>query len=325
MTQAMEDTEWREVTRRKRRSVFDRLGNHSIMKDSWKSQGKKTIAVFPRPSNADRVQNISHSIYVTNFPDSSTPRDLWSACSVYGSVVDVFITLKKSKAGKRFAFVRFVKVHNLDRLVENLCTVWIGSHHLFANRVRYERPLRNYSSLNSPRNDSIRPLISPSPVQHGHKAGSYVNAVNKSSSVTQGPMLSLVPALVLDDECLIDRDLSKCLTGKVKNASSIPNLYTIFRDEGFPDIKLTYLGGLWVMIECGNQIIKDNMRKHKGVFSWFQDLLDARNDFVSEERIVWVDLEGVPLNAWSRATFSRIGKLWGEALFLESDSDHSFG
>nr|GEV43960.1 RNA-directed DNA polymerase, eukaryota, nucleotide-binding alpha-beta plait domain protein [Tanacetum cinerariifolium] len=41
-----------------------------------------------RFSNADRVQNICHSIYVTNFPDSATSRDLWNACSVYGTVVD---------------------------------------------------------------------------------------------------------------------------------------------------------------------------------------------------------------------------------------------
>nr|GEV00971.1 RNA-directed DNA polymerase, eukaryota [Tanacetum cinerariifolium] len=88
------------------------------------------ILRYSRFSNADRVQNISHSIYVTNFPDSATSRDLWNACSVYGTLVDVFIPLKKSNEGKRFAFVRFVKVHNLVRLVENLCTIWIGRHHL---------------------------------------------------------------------------------------------------------------------------------------------------------------------------------------------------
>nr|GFA82099.1 RNA-directed DNA polymerase, eukaryota, nucleotide-binding alpha-beta plait domain protein [Tanacetum cinerariifolium] len=43
------------------------------------------------------TKNISHSIYVTNFPDSATSRDLLNACSVYGTVVDVFIPLKKSK------------------------------------------------------------------------------------------------------------------------------------------------------------------------------------------------------------------------------------
>ena len=91
-------------------------------------------------SNEDLTQKISHSIYVTNFPDSVTSRDLWSSCSAYGTVVDVFIPFKKSKAGKRFAFVRFIKVFNLNRLVENLCTIWIGRYHLYANKVRFERP-----------------------------------------------------------------------------------------------------------------------------------------------------------------------------------------
>nr|GFB92350.1 RNA-directed DNA polymerase, eukaryota, nucleotide-binding alpha-beta plait domain protein [Tanacetum cinerariifolium] len=38
-----------------------------------------------------------------------------------------------SKAGKRFAFVRFIKVDNVDRLVGNLCMLWIGRMHLHAN------------------------------------------------------------------------------------------------------------------------------------------------------------------------------------------------
>nr|GFA71859.1 RNA-directed DNA polymerase, eukaryota, nucleotide-binding alpha-beta plait domain protein [Tanacetum cinerariifolium] len=46
---------------------------------------------------------------------SVTPRDLWRVCGTYGTVVDVFIPVKRSKVGKRFAFVRFIKVVNLDR------------------------------------------------------------------------------------------------------------------------------------------------------------------------------------------------------------------
>nr|GFA39479.1 Phox-associated domain, sorting nexin [Tanacetum cinerariifolium] len=46
---------------------------------------------------------------------------------------------QKSKAGKRFAFVRFIKVDNVDRLVGNLCTLWIGRMHLHANVVHFER------------------------------------------------------------------------------------------------------------------------------------------------------------------------------------------
>ncbi|GJW68512.1 RNA-directed DNA polymerase, eukaryota, nucleotide-binding alpha-beta plait domain protein [Tanacetum coccineum] len=43
-----------------------------------------------------------------------TARDLWKVCNDYGVVVDAFIPYKKSKAGKRFAFVRFMKVDNIS-------------------------------------------------------------------------------------------------------------------------------------------------------------------------------------------------------------------
>nr|GEW03533.1 hypothetical protein [Tanacetum cinerariifolium] len=57
----------------------------------------------------DQTQKISKSIFVTNFPDHILARDLWGTCKAYGTVVDVYIPYKKSKAGKRFAFVRFIK------------------------------------------------------------------------------------------------------------------------------------------------------------------------------------------------------------------------
>ncbi|GKF90279.1 RNA-directed DNA polymerase, eukaryota, nucleotide-binding alpha-beta plait domain protein, partial [Tanacetum coccineum] len=74
-------------------------------------------------SNADHTRLISKSIFVTNFPDSTTSKDLWKLCQSYGMVVDVYIPNRKSKAGKMFAFIRFIKVDNNDRLVGNLCTL----------------------------------------------------------------------------------------------------------------------------------------------------------------------------------------------------------
>ncbi|GKA73884.1 RNA-directed DNA polymerase, eukaryota [Tanacetum coccineum] len=112
-----------------------------------------------------------------------------------------------------------------------------------------------------------------------------------------GSSISPSPALVLDDTCLVERDLSKHAMGKVKDFTSIPNLYTILKDEGFDRCQID--------------------------ISW--GYMDAGIDFVSEERIVWVDIEGIPLSAWSRETFDRIGKKWGETLDLEDNADTSFG
>nr|GEY64113.1 RNA-directed DNA polymerase, eukaryota [Tanacetum cinerariifolium] len=81
-------------------------------------------------------------------------------------------------------------------------------------------------------------------------AGSYVNVVNGSSTViVPGPYISSASALVLDDLCVVERDLLKYAMGKVKDVNSIPNLRTLLMDEGFSDVKLKYLGGMWVMFE----------------------------------------------------------------------------
>nr|GEV87091.1 copia protein [Tanacetum cinerariifolium] len=222
-------------------------------------------------------------------------------------------------------FVRFIKVFNLDRLVENLCTIWIGSFHLFANKVRFKRPHKPNKTPNANLRAPSR-IPKPSIPQHlNSQVGSYANIVNGVSLVMQGSAISTLPALVFDDTCLVDHDLSNQAIGKVKYFSSIPKLYTILNDDGFSDVKLSSLGGLWVLFEFNKMATKVNMMNQTGVNSWFQVIQEACNDFVSNERIFWVDIEGVPLNAWSCGTFTRIGKKWGETLDLEDNTNTSFG
>ncbi|GKC81571.1 protein FAR1-related sequence 11, partial [Tanacetum coccineum] len=48
-------------------------------------------------SKEDLTGKISKTVFVTNFPDHITARDLWNVCTAYGKVVDVYIPLKRSK------------------------------------------------------------------------------------------------------------------------------------------------------------------------------------------------------------------------------------
>nr|GEW22293.1 RNA-directed DNA polymerase, eukaryota, nucleotide-binding alpha-beta plait domain protein [Tanacetum cinerariifolium] len=154
-------------------------------------------------SKEDLTLKISKLVFVMNFPDHVTARDLWNVCSTYGQVVDVFIPLKKSKAGKFFSFVRFLKVDNLDRLIDNMCTIWIGRFHLHANQVRFQRATRSSSFKSTNAN-----------------VGSAKNSfafVLKSSN--QSPILATetYPAIILDDSCIMDKDMSYSLMGNVKD------------------------------------------------------------------------------------------------------------
>nr|GEV33676.1 RNA-directed DNA polymerase, eukaryota [Tanacetum cinerariifolium] len=254
---------------------------------------------------------ISMSVFVTNFPDSFGSRDLWSLCEEYGKVVDVFIPNLKSKAGKRFAFVRFIGVDDMDRLIGNLCTLWVGRLHLLANAVRYERPPKSSPSVKLPFVKSYAPFTS-SP------SGSFADAVKDNKNVPpHSSPVSCSPALVLDDTCVNVWDVTK-------NVNSIPNLRTILTNEGFMDVKLSYLGGLWVMIELNSEETKMKLLQHTGVNSWFEELKPASQEFVCNERIVWVDIEGIPLHLWSSSTFSRIGMKWGTVMDIEESSGSSF-
>nr|GFA30892.1 UvrD-like helicase, ATP-binding domain, P-loop containing nucleoside triphosphate hydrolase [Tanacetum cinerariifolium] len=228
--------------------------------------------------------------FVTNFPDSFGSRDLWSLCEKYGKVVDVFIPNRKSKAGKRFAFVRSIRVDDMDRLIGNLCTLWVGRLHLQANAMRYERPPKSSPSVKLPPVKSYAPFTS-SP------SSSFADAV---------------------------KDIKNVPPHSTKDVNSIPNLHTILTNEGFMDVKLSYLGGLWVMIELNSEETKMKLLQYNGVNLWFEELKPASHEFVCNERIVWVDIEGIPLHLWSSSTFSRIGMKWGTVMDIEESLSSSF-
>ncbi|GKB63476.1 hypothetical protein Tco_0919662 [Tanacetum coccineum] len=103
--------------------------------------------------------------------------------------------------------------------------------------------------------------------------GSYVFAVKKGplNSVKEKEMQ---PALVLDDSCYLNRDFSLSLMGKVKEFSSLSNLKLVLATEGFNNVNIKYIGG-----------------------SWFSSL-QVSDSFHVDERVAWIDIEGVPIIAW---------------------------
>ncbi|GJW72853.1 RNA-directed DNA polymerase, eukaryota [Tanacetum coccineum] len=133
-----------------------------------------------------------------------------------------------------------------------------------------------------------------------------------------------MPDIVLEESCLVSRDFDNFVMGEIKDFSAINNLRVLLANEGFLNVKLAYIGGLWVMIELDSTSTKEKFMQHVGVASWFARLCNAQEDFVSRERIVWVDIEGVPLRAWSQSTFKKIGAKWGEVMKLEENKEDMF-
>ncbi|GJT71053.1 hypothetical protein Tco_1030339 [Tanacetum coccineum] len=94
----------------------------------------------------------------------------------------------------------------------------------------------------------------------------------------------------------------------------MPNLYVILEKEGFQNLSLTYLGGLWVLIEMVSISAKEKLLNHIWLLLSF--MKPTCNSFVSDERVVWISLEGLPLKVHAKEMEAR-------DLFICNDSYES--
>nr|GEV70552.1 RNA-directed DNA polymerase, eukaryota [Tanacetum cinerariifolium] len=179
---------------------FDKIGNASTLK--FKASGSildvvdKLIKRFSNNSKVDQTQKISKSVFVTNFLDHFTARDLWNVCLAYGNVIDVYIPFKKSKLGKKFAFVRFIRVDNFEHLIANLCTIWIGRIHLHANAVRFQKETK--FNVSQPTTANLKSFTSKGTVNN-----SFADILKSNNSSPNSPIVSS-PAIVLMTRVLLN-------------------------------------------------------------------------------------------------------------------------
>ncbi|GJW47879.1 RNA-directed DNA polymerase, eukaryota [Tanacetum coccineum] len=194
-------------------------------------------------------------------------------------VVDAFIPAKKSKDGKRFGFMRFINVFNVDR-------------------------------LDLSKSFGIR------------KEGNSFDSVIKGATRLEEKVEELPPVIVLKDDCLSTKDVSKSLMGRVKVFASLVNLRMALSNEGFADIKIKYMGEFWVLLEFQNMELIQKFRENVSVGSWFSCIKDPSMEFQPDKRIAWVEVEGIPLKLWPRNTFNHIAAKWGDLLDVD-DQEYS--
>ncbi|GJU57979.1 hypothetical protein Tco_1235745 [Tanacetum coccineum] len=206
-------------------------------------------------------------------------------CTYTGANADLGINIScwlgkstlKSKAGKKFSFVRFINVFNLERLIGNLCTIWIGRLHLHANPVRFHRDPKIPSASQSLGMD--RPAFN-----------SFASVL-KSAPPNTKAALDPSHAIVLDESCFMDKDLSGTLMGKIKDITcSNLIMYDNLKRKALRWLTSSTCS-FWVLIDTGSSKSKENMIKHMGVLSWFSELVPADDSFVSDERLVWISVE----------------------------------
>ncbi|GJW50462.1 RNA-directed DNA polymerase, eukaryota [Tanacetum coccineum] len=276
-------------------------------------------------SKEDDVGNLSQSIFVTNFPASCGKKELWEVGAKHGAVVDVFVANRMSKAGKRFAFIRFIRVKDVDRLVSLLRGEWIGSFHLFASKPRFARDITN-KGIGKGHEKGIN-FNQGGRVHGGGQNRSYVNVVKGKANETKDPIeKKVVKVIMLDSSKPLLEYVggAKAVFAKVKHLHSIPNLKALCMAERFLELSLKYVGGLWVLIEFQTASARNSFLNHKGMHNWLSKVIPWSRSFVPRERLIWLDIEGIPLVAWSLDSLKRVAGNWGEVVYLDEEQEDNY-
>ncbi|GJX44795.1 RNA-directed DNA polymerase, eukaryota, reverse transcriptase zinc-binding domain protein [Tanacetum coccineum] len=234
--------------------------------------------------------------------------DLWKLCDSHGTVADVYIARKLSKIGRRFGFVRFLKVKNNDLLLEDLNKVWIGSHHLYASLARFQRNYAVQKQHTFVKQPSMGSDMKNKPrVPRAQLGRSYISVINGKHNDTQtsqiksgkSPVVTLMKKIKLDNSNLIN----------IQNISS------------------NILAKCVMLVDCGfglNSLQVNPLLASRCIRKWSGTSLTLSNTFTVDERMVWIEIVGLPLQAWTSNAFKKVASIWGEPIFVDEDVNENY-
>ncbi|GJR39331.1 RNA-directed DNA polymerase, eukaryota [Tanacetum coccineum] len=199
--------------------------------------------------------------------------------------------------------------------------IWIGTYHLFAAMARFERKP----------NDAPKPIPKPThlhnqpkPVSHLSHANpnrSYATALNGKNSLNQVSKETVIlKSVTLDVSDLIEIcEMRNVTLVKARDVHLILNINNVLRKEGFYDFQAKYIGGMWLWIEFDSIESCQKLQSNKEMSWYFTQMKHVTQTFKVDERVVWIEIGGLPLNAWTPKAFKKIACNWGEPLFVDDD------
>ncbi|GAU23742.1 hypothetical protein TSUD_128460 [Trifolium subterraneum] len=281
-----------------------------------------------------RLDQEATSFFFTNLPDDCLAVDLWKIFAKYGRVGEVYLPNKMDKWGRRFGFVKFLEVKQVEELENKLGEVWCGSFKLRINLSRFAKS-NNWKARVQPPKETGG--VSSAEVFLG--AGKSFKEVIRGKSVlsdkgfkekggaesgcekrvSEGSFLSLPLHLEPDLEFL--PILENSVVGRLLKGKNIKQVHFNLCMEGYRNVRVASMGEGWVLVFSESDGDVGLAMNNK---SWWEGLLEDFRPWsplmVTSKREVWVRIYGVPLQLWNEQVFRTILKPGGEVVGLDEET-----
>ncbi|CAH1426780.1 unnamed protein product [Lactuca virosa] len=176
--------------------------------------------------------------------------------------------------------------HNQE-LERRLCELWFGNYHVFASIYKFTRQNQSKSDTGYGKQYQKK-KTSELKDGDGQKKKSYAKAIVGEGTSTHKDTSMGRKVIIGGRELTGMTEVQSTVLAEVREAASIPNLINLCSEEGFSDIKIRYVGGLWVVVS-----------------------------FESAKASVWLEILGLPMCTWNPCVFKKIASVWGSVLFSD--------
>ncbi|KAL4574610.1 hypothetical protein LXL04_021444 [Taraxacum kok-saghyz] len=278
-----------------------------------KSAGEKKTPLWNRNLNAI-------SFFVTGLADSSKKRDLFKCFEAFGEVVDVFMGTRRDKAGRNFAFVKFVNVGSARQLEGELQGMSCGGKELTVNLARYGRDRAPITGMASRSNAAPARGNPPHTSRVGTRwerrsFAEVISGGNNTPSIPQA-VSKLLPPISLSTKGSSRNWVSKkVLIGEalsLDHMAALPGI--LVTGDGIIE-KVKYVGGLNVAI-CfkDHSFAQDYLEDSGRWIEWLQWLKMGDDSYIGMDRIAWIKIYGLPLSLWEDDNLASIAKGFGKII-----------
>ncbi|GLT95584.1 hypothetical protein SLE2022_132580 [Rubroshorea leprosula] len=298
-------------------------------------------------------QCVSYHFY--NFPDDWGAKNLFffiRKTVKAGRLWDIFIPSRRDRRGNRYGFARFLDARNEREMKKQLENIWIGNHRVIFNPAeerreekgrtesrqknskklplteestkvdegRRQAPQLTYAQCLLQQNDKAKCRIIENKGPTPSEAKGFPRNSNREPNKVPGPGgFKYKKVIELKGTDKAEENLMKCAVGVVLSPSVIPNLPEICFNEGYPSTKIAPMGGNLVLLddvnpECIKELVDGNL---EWVSSYFNRIKFWSPFDITDERFVWVRIQGVPLHAWSEENFSNIANQVGKLISVD--------
>jgi hypothetical protein len=279
----------------------------SVERETVERGGVARASAEKRREYLQHLDKVTTSFFFTNFPEDASSEVLWKLFLKFGRVGEVYIPKKLDKRGRRFGFVKFKEVGDVEELSERLRDVWLGSFKLLVNLSRFARP-DSRAVPNQADSDGLA-LQSKDPA----KGKSFIIALLSGGS-RQKPMVMKVP--VNEELC---KELQGSVVGKLAREKDVKRIQTTLYMEGFQSVSVTNMGGDMVLLRSPVMGDVDRLLRSKNecLHYYFSELKPWNPGLLAVQREVWIQIYGIPLHIWGENFFKQVGSSLGT--FMDFD------